>query len=743
MPHRLIKSSRTRTISSKILLIFLFFCISCGNSEVKYKRLTEKAEAYVQDGKWDEARITLLSAIKLNPKNAQGFYSLAEVYARLSRYKDSVANYENALNLDPSHRDARAHLAILLVAAKQPELAESHVVKLLEVNPKDLEANILKANIDRSQGRLADARSNLEELVVNHPDNSLVLANYGSLNLVEGNYEKAEELFIQSVNLKPDNIPVRLALADMYFQQSRFEDAEQTLGELVELRPESPGLRFNFGEFLLRRGLPAKAEKQYIKTLENAPNNHKARDRLYDIYISTRRPDNAYGLTSELIELNPDNLVIHYFKGRDSFLKGQLDKADQHFTKAIQLLPGFSPAFRRLGLVKMGLGHKKQAVEYLNQAVTLDKADVPSRLALAEYYFRLRDYNQAKEHISKILQVYPRQFKANEIRADLELLEGNKQVAREIYELIIHAFPNSPNGYFKMALIEETDKNYDKAAEYYRKVLSYDKEINFAAKRLSAIILAQKGLPAAIKELEKFRDSSPNNTAEYNVVLALLMINDKTDTYNEKARGLLKRALSIDPELTKAYFILGRINEKHGDTSSSITNYLKYVDENPKHLQTRMLLAIAYEKKRNFHKAAEQYQKILAVNPTFAPAANNLAWILAEELDGSLDEALRLAEIAKQRLPDNPSVNDTLGWLHYRLGAVRTALSYLEDAVATQQKNKGDRGTNPEILYHLAIVKSALNDKLAAKLLVKKASKLAAGNKPLLEKLNSIDISGD
>ena len=46
-------------------------------------------------------------------------------------------------------------------------------------------------------------------------------------------------------------------------------------------------------------------------------------------------------------------------------------------------------------------------------------------------------------------------------------------------------------------------------------------------------------------------------------------------------------------------------------------------------------------------------------------AANNLAFIYAEQ-GINLDVALRLATSAKQGLPDDPSVDDTLGWVYYK-----------------------------------------------------------------------------
>ena len=56
---------------------------------------------------------------------------------------------------------------------------------------------------------------------------------------------------------------------------------------------------------------------------------------------------------------------------------------------------------------------------------------------------------------------------------------------------------------------------------------------------------------------------------------------------------------------------------------------------------------------------AARYEKGLALNPRFAPAANNLAWVLSEH-GSDRDKALTLAQTAKEWAPEDPQVSDTL-----------------------------------------------------------------------------------
>lgn len=72
--------------------------------------------------------------------------------------------------------------------------------------------------------------------------------------------------------------------------------------------------------------------------------------------------------------------------------------------------------------------------------------------------------------------------------------------------------------------------------------------------------------------------------------------------------------------------------------------------------------------------------------------SNNLAFLLSR--DGTkLDDAMRMAQKAKELAPENPQVQDTLGWIYYRKGLYKMALTELERAAAD--------GERPAFQFHL------------------------------------------
>ena len=84
--------------------------------------------------------------------------------------------------------------------------------------------------------------------------------------------------------------------------------------------------------------------------------------------------------------------------------------------------------------------------------------------------------------------------------------------------------------------------------------------------------------------------------------------------------------------------------------------------------------------------ALAQYESVLARSPRAGVAANNLAWMLAE--DGKYDEAIRWAQVAVESLRGRPEPSDTLGVVLLKLNRPTEALAAFEKAITLAPQNR-------------------------------------------------------
>ena len=129
-----------------------------------------------------------------------------------------------------------------------------------------------------------------------------------------------------------------------------------------------------------------------------------------------------------------------------------------------------------------------------------------------------------------------------------------------------------------------------------------------------------------------------------------------------------------------------------------------------------MWWCIIYESEKDTENSEKHYRAALEINPNFAPAANNLAYNLVDQ-GKDIDEALQLARLAKEKLPDDPNVMDTLGWVYYKKGLYDSAIGEFSDSLTKL-------ADNPVVNYHLGMAYYKKGDTTRAKEQLEKALSL-------------------
>ena len=130
-----------------------------------------------------------------------------------------------------------------------------------------------------------------------------------------------------------------------------------------------------------------------------------------------------------------------------------------------------------------------------------------------------------------------------------------------------------------------------------------------------------------------------------------------------------------------------------------------------------MLIGTIYDMQKRYDLSEQYYREALAVDPDFAPAANNLAYLLAIQ-DKDIDVALGYAQQAKEKLPNDPGVMDTLGWIYYKKGFYDSAISELSESVKLLPEN-------PTVQFHLGMAYYKKGENAKAKVQLEKALSLS------------------
>lgn len=115
----------------------------------------------------------------------------------------------------------------------------------LRTSPDSVIFNTILATSYREQRDNVNARRHLERALAGQPDNLTSLFNLGNIELDEGNFDRAVELYRRALAIQPDYLSALNNLGRALSEAKRFEEAVVVLEKSRALRPDSPAAYVN------------------------------------------------------------------------------------------------------------------------------------------------------------------------------------------------------------------------------------------------------------------------------------------------------------------------------------------------------------------------------------------------------------------------------------------------------------------------------------------------------------------
>ena len=179
---------------------------------------------------------------------------------------------------------------------------------------------------------------------------------------------------------------------------------------------------------------------------------------------------------------------------------------------------------------------------------------------------------------------------------------------------------------------------------------------------------------------------------------------------------MLRRAIAADATQLRAYGLLAQISMAQNRLDEARAEFETIARRQPNDIGAPTMAAMITTAQGKAAEAEKAYEAIVEKNPRAAVASNNLAWMYAERGE-KLDQALQLARAAKAELPDEPEMNDTLGYVYLKKNLGSLAIPPLQQAVASTPKN-------PVFRFRLGQADAQAGNKASAKRELEEALKL-------------------
>ena len=180
-------------------------------------------------------------ALKLDPDDPIALEARARYRAGIkSDLEGALADATRASQLMPGSTTAWNVLGNVLDARDAPREAEAAYRKAINLDPEDPVARANVAILYLQQGRLAEAKAEIDTAMAGDPGFDLGLVARGLYHLKAGEMDKAVQDLLAGSTANPAYAQAMLLLAAAYYESGQREPAEQALENADRLDPNDP-----------------------------------------------------------------------------------------------------------------------------------------------------------------------------------------------------------------------------------------------------------------------------------------------------------------------------------------------------------------------------------------------------------------------------------------------------------------------------------------------------------------------
>jgi tetratricopeptide (TPR) repeat protein len=694
----------------RVVLLFVAAMIVVGCLRRDYIARGEQAMAAEN---YQTAEIYFKKAIQRDPHSDRAYYELGTLYLKEQDYRFSYAAFSRAADLNPRNGAARVEAGKILLAVDQPAQAEHEAREALHYEPHLLPASLLLGEALTAEAHMDTARETLEQAVREHPRSSDGYLALAELESKEQNSQRTLDNLDRAIAADPHNPHAWRAKAIYLFGHGESQQAVAVLHRAIELNPSSDELKTTLGEMLLNLHQISEGIALMRSVADSGSGKTVARAQLAIAEIDAHQLAAAAADLKKLPQGAASQPLVLYARARLSLAQNKIADAQHLLLDVTDIAPKFEPGFYYLGIAYMASGDLQKAKAQLETAAKLAPDRPEIYLMLGNIELKQGYYPAALEDSERSLQYAPDNLPALRLKADALFAAGRVPEAKQVYEQLAALAPEDSAVHEQLGILAIRQKDFKTAVREFEAALSRDPGRASSLNDLALVLQKTEGQQAALDRIREQIMLQPNN-ADFHTILAVFLMNDHQP---DAAADELKTAIKKAPDQSALYFVLARLYQSEHKVTQAEAELKLALAKKPDYVPNLMLLGALADEQGHFDEAIGYYQKLVAVAPNFGAAANNLAYDYLRQ-DKDLDQALDLAQRARQLMPHDPQVADTLGEAFLKRGLPSNAVPLFRESIQANAKN-----ANPH--YHLGFALLALKQDSAASEELNTALKLA------------------
>jgi tetratricopeptide (TPR) repeat protein len=238
------------------------------------------ASTYLQVGHWKNSLALYQNAINVTDNNYFAYNGLGAFLHKEGDFDAAIYHYKKALSINPDYADAHSNLGLALFEKGKIDEAVFEYKEALKIRPDHIAALYNLAIAHAEMGKLDEAVFYYQEALKLKPDYWKALFNLANTEVHRGDFNAAAVHYGEALRINPKNTRIHHNYGNLFFRQGKYKEAMFHFTEAIKIDPDLAKPYDRIGLILAYQGKFKKARLFFLKAIQIKPNYKEARKHL-------------------------------------------------------------------------------------------------------------------------------------------------------------------------------------------------------------------------------------------------------------------------------------------------------------------------------------------------------------------------------------------------------------------------------------------------------------------------------
>lgn len=463
-----------------------------NEKRLETRRLFESAALKIRSEQWKEALKETMAIIEIEPRNPNALFNLGLIQHNLKAEEEAIDALKKAIEIDPEFQKGYFELAVIYDDLSRTEDALNTYEKVVTLGTKSPEAEkaMERAGILRQIIEAKEKSSSVKELLITKDiegaireiegillvkkDDPKLYVTLVSLYLQKGRLKEAASAMEKVVLLEPRNTEVRILLAQTYEGLKEDAKAAETYKDAAALEEGTAK-----GKELMNRAI-AIIRRLHFSTGKK--------------FLESGNYEAALREIQAILEVSPDDPVALFNVGVLYNRLNRPEEAEPPLRRVVTLVADYVQAYVQLGLTLESLRNYPGAREAFDKVIELQKEGAEARIARSRIaiiketeamsahmekgiqLMKQKDWEGARKEMNSIIAANPKNYIGYYYLGTVLSRAGISDEAREAFKKAIAINPSFASSYISLGDLYYKDGEVDEARKVYKEVLNLGTE---------------------------------------------------------------------------------------------------------------------------------------------------------------------------------------------------------------------------------------------------------------------------